>query len=99
MEVDKKLIDEICRKLTDEGRLIEGGWMSLRLLTIPQDAPLVQLHEMRYSFFAGAQHLFASIMGILEPGAEPTEKDLQRLTTISNELERFVAEVKKGTVQ
>jgi len=48
---------------------------------------------MRKAFFMGAQHLYASIMGILEPGAEPTDKDLDRMGLIHNELEAFRMEV------
>jgi hypothetical protein len=45
---------------------------------------------MRGAFFAGAQHLFASIMVIMDPGAEPTAADLARMSQIHEELERFV---------
>ncbi len=47
------------------------------------------------AFFGGAQHLFASIMGILEPGAEPTDNDMHRLTLINNELEEFITQFKR----
>lgn len=92
--MNRELLDQICRKLTDEGKLIEAGFMGLRL-SIPDDAPQVQIKEMRYAFFAGAQHLFASIMGILEPGAEPTDNDLRRLSLISEELDEFVRKLKQ----
>jgi len=45
---------------------------------------------MRNAFFAGAQHLFSSIMTILEPDAEPTEKDMQRMDLIDKELRAFI---------
>jgi hypothetical protein len=88
--------DAVCRKLTDEGRLIEAGWVALRLAAIPSDAPQVQIDEMRKAFFAGAQHLFASIMSILEPGDEPTDKDLERIGQINAELDQYVAQLKRG---
>jgi hypothetical protein len=50
---------------------------------------------MRNAFFAGAQHVFGSIMQMLEPGEEATEKDLQRLTLINIELQEFLAQFKK----
>lgn len=89
----QRVLDAITRKLTDEGKLIEIGWQGMRLLVITPSASPVQIDEMRKAFFMGAQHLFASIMGILEPGAEPTEKDLDRMTLIHNELEAFRMEV------
>lgn len=38
----------------------------------------------------GRQHLFSSIMTILDPGEEPTEADLHRMSQIHDELEAFV---------
>ena len=40
-----------------------------------------------------ADHLFASIMTILDPGEEPTATDLRRLTLIDHELTRFRIEM------
>jgi hypothetical protein len=90
----KEQLDELCRGFTDQGKLIEAGFVSLRYTVMPPDAPLLQITEMRMAFFAGAQHLFASIMGILEPGAEPTEKDMARLTSIQAELDAFIEQFK-----
>ena len=43
------------------------------------------------AFFAGAHHLFTSIMNVLDPGpdTEPTERDLRRMSQIHAELERY----------
>lgn len=82
-------LDKLARELTDRGKLIEAGFVGLRKAAMAKDATDLQVKEMRMAFFAGAQHLFASIMGILDPGAEPTEKDLQRMDLINNELTEF----------
>lgn len=87
-------IDDMTKMLTDQGRLIEAGWVSLRIMSVPDDAPPVQIDEMRNAFFAGAQHLFHSIMTILESGEEPTDNDLSRLDKIDNELRGFIEEFK-----
>jgi hypothetical protein len=58
------------------------------------DAPEVQVNEMRMAFFAGAQHVFASIVSMLEPGAEATDNDLMRMSLIQIELEIFVQQFK-----
>ena len=92
--INQKLHDAICRKLVDEGKFIEAGWVALRF-TLPADAPPIQLEEMRKAFFAGAQHLFAGIMSILEPGAEATAKDLHRMTVIAQELRHFGDDLKR----
>jgi hypothetical protein len=90
---DRQFLEQLSRRLTDEGKLIEAGWVSLRLQAIPLNAPAVQLAEMRMAFMAGAQHLFSSIMTILEPGVMETEADLTRMEQIHNELETYAKEL------
>jgi hypothetical protein len=85
---------EIARNLTDRGRLIEAGFVALRFGVMDADAPPIQIEEMRLAFFAGAQHLFSSIMSILEPGAEPTKQDLKRMDLIAAELNEFLEQFK-----
>jgi hypothetical protein len=87
-----ELLKELSRRLADEGLLIEAGWLALRASAIPPDAPALQLEETRNAFFAGAQHLFASIMVAMEEDAEPTEADLKRMDNINDELNRFIEE-------
>jgi hypothetical protein len=87
---DRAHLDRLTRELTDSGKLIEAGWVGLRIACDLIDAPADQLREMRMAFFAGAQHLFGSIMNVLEPGEEPTDKDLQRMDLIHTELDAFI---------
>lgn len=87
------LAHELAKRLSDQGRLIEAGWIILRAMAVPPDAPEMQVNEMRYAFMAGAQHLFSSIMGTLDPDEEPTDADLRRLDLIHNELEAFRKEM------
>lgn len=79
------------RKLTENGRIIEAGWIGLRAMAVPANAPAIQVEEMRNAFFAGAQHLFSSIMTMLDPGADPTEADLGRMDQIQQELDEFIS--------
>lgn len=85
-------LEKLSRDLTDRGRLIEAGWVGMRIACMAKDAPEVQINEMRMAFMAGAQHLFASIMFILDPGEEPTAKDMQRMDLIDKELREFGAQ-------
>lgn len=85
-------LNQLMVKASDAGRLIEAGWISLRIAAIPADAPQVQLDGMREAFFAGAQHLFSSIMGVLDAGEDPTEDDLRRMSLIQAELDAFIAD-------
>jgi len=87
---DRAFLERLSRELVDKGKLIESGFVALRVQSIPLDAPAVQIEEMRTAFFAGAQHLFGSIMSILEPGDEPTTRDLDRMSLIDAELKEFI---------
>jgi hypothetical protein len=86
---DPGYLKRLSIELTDKGKLIEAGWVGLRLALRLEDAPKTQLEEMRKAFFAGAQHLFSSIMTVLDEGSEPTEADMRRMSQISDELEAF----------
>lgn len=87
---DRARLEKLARDLTDKGKIIEAGWVGLRLAAIPLDAPAIQLEEMRGEFFAGAQHLFYSMMTILDPGEEATDADLDRMSLIQGELNSFI---------
>jgi hypothetical protein len=82
----------VTKELSDRGQIMEGGWRGFALLCGVENDKAPALREAYYS---GAQHLFGSIMSILEPGAEPTEKDLHRMTLIHEELDRWVQAHKK----
>lgn len=89
------LIDQMTKKFTDEGKIVEAGWQAYRMLSIPPNAPEIQVKECRLAYFFGAQHLFASLMGVLDDGSEPTEADMRRLDLIHKELESFVKQFKE----
>jgi len=87
-----ELVKEMTKRLMDQGLLIEAGWVGLKIMAIPDDAPQIQIEEMRNAFFAGAQHLFSSIMVGLDPDHEPTDRDMLRLDLIDKELGNFLKE-------
>lgn len=89
----------LTRKLADAGKIIEGGWYGFDMLVIPKDAPEVQRKEMRLAFFAGAQHLFTSIMNVLDSDREPTADDLRRMDLIHRELEAWAERFKMERTQ
>jgi hypothetical protein len=91
-EPTPEFIAAVEKKLIDEGLLIEAGWQGLRLAAIPVDAPLIQLEEMRNAFFAGAQHLYVTLLRVMEDGDEATATDLARMGKIDDELHRFYDE-------
>lgn len=91
MPINEADAQQAIQKLNDEGKLVEAGWLSYRILVMPAEVGAVQLDETRKAFFAGAHHLFGSIMTILEPDAEPTEADMRRMDLIHQELQKFMA--------
>lgn len=88
--MSRATLDALVAELTDQGFLIEAGFASLRAAAMPADTDPMVLRELRMAFFAGAQHLFASICQVMDPGDEPTAQDLARIQKIAEELERFI---------
>jgi len=80
----------------DKELLIEKVWLSYRHAVIPAAAGATQVIESRRAFYAGAQALLQTILGILEPGEDPTEEDLRTISLIQAELNRFNDKVKAG---
>ena len=89
----RELHDELADRLIAEGKLIAAGFHLFRQAVIPPNAPQVQVDEMRNAWFAGAQHLYGSIMGVLEEGEEPTDADMLRMASISGELAAYAKEL------
>ncbi len=92
-----KIVEEVAVQLakvaTDKGLLVELGWIGMLRYVIDKDAPQTQVDEMRKAFFMGAEHLFASIMNIMDADREITQADLARMTQIHDELELFRKQV------
>lgn len=85
----KEVIERLTKELADRGLLIEAGWKSLQLAVLPVEASQTQIAEMRMAFFAGAQHLFSSIMTTMDETDEPSLDDLRRMDLINAELKKF----------
>lgn len=92
---DRDFLMKLQTSLADEGKLIEAGWVSLRLLAVPPDAGPSQLNAMRMAFMCGAEHLFRSLQGVLDPGEDMTDRDMERMQKIDDELAAFRAELEK----
>lgn len=55
-----------------------------------------QYTDLRRTFYAGASALFFLFMKVLDPGVEPTEADLAKVTVLHAEINNFNEEVKAG---
>lgn len=93
-EIIRAAHDEFVKRLSDEGKLIEVGFMAMRAAIIPITASEGQVSDMRIAFMAGAQHLYGSIMSMMESDREPTDADMRRMSLIASELEAFGVELK-----
>jgi len=69
------------------GRLIEAGWLDLRS-TMPPDATLDWIENMRTAYFAGARFLFTQIV----TAAKSDGMTSVNLHKIDQELKYFLAE-------
>jgi hypothetical protein len=69
------LADRIAAEWADKGKIIEGGWHAYVAVSGLDKAPELQRTEMRRAYMLGAQHLFASILAVLDPGTEPSQRD------------------------
>ena len=81
---------ETTKMLIADGKLIEGGWAAFAHILLKGANPQ-QLSDMRVAYLAGAEHLYSSIMTMLEAGAEPTAGDMRRMELIDNEIQMIRA--------
>jgi hypothetical protein len=65
-------------------------------MVIDANAPVVQVKESQRAFYAGAASMLTAIMGDLDPGLEPTPKDLDRMDALVAEIRAFNVEVNAG---
>lgn len=76
--------------------LLNNEWDTFREMVLAPDAPEIQISEMRRAFFGGAVALFRVMMRKLDPGEDPTERDMAQMDAIDQELRDFVAKVGTG---
>lgn len=90
-----KLVELAEGELVKRGLIIAGGFAGYRLMAMDKDAPEIQVRECMLAFYSGAQHLFTTLMRIMDPGDEPTDADMRKMDLISRELEDFTEKVLK----
>ena len=97
-KIDRHRITEefaarLTKDATDKGLLMEIGWIAMLRFIVPREASETQVAETRKAFFMGADHLFASIMNVMDSDREVTEEDLRRMDMIEAELKAFRKQV------
>jgi len=85
----QELGTDLTKELAEKGKLIEAGFAVIASVAMFEGAPATQLNEMRLVFMAGAEHVWSSMMTMLDPEEEPTEADLRRMNLIAKELDEW----------
>lgn len=72
-------------------KVLENEWNLYRTLVMPKTVSEIQHSESKQAFYAGAGCLFHAIMRILDPGTEPTDADLQKMSDLNDELDEWLS--------
>lgn len=92
---DRAYLERLTRQLADDGRLIEAGWVGLRLdARFPKDPTADQLATLRLAYIGGVQHVWASIFDFLDEDSEPTATDMRRMDLIAAEIKQIELELR-----
>jgi len=95
----KKVATDLTGQLADSGRLVEAGFAAFVNVALgdPKKVPGYQLMALRDAYMSGAQHLYSSMMVMLDDDRsdEPTERDLRRMALIDREMMNYAAELKR----
>lgn len=78
------------------GGLIRTQWENFRALCLPDDAPAVQVREMRRAFYAGVDCIIVKIMHDLSEGPDVEDRDIELMEGIEAELQAFSQNIKDG---
>jgi biotin synthase-like enzyme len=76
--------------------LVAQAWEMYRDTVIPPDAHVTQFIECKRAFYAGARSLLTDIMIMADPGADPTDEDMDMMEDLELELQQFAADVAAG---
>lgn len=89
MNAKEQIAHNLFRELCDRGQIVEGGWRAYELLTGLSNAGKIQRDECRKAWFFGADHVFSSMLTMIDAGEEPTQNDLERMDKLDTELKNF----------
>lgn len=90
----REIAARITKEFADQGLIIQAGWAAFCIIEdIEDEADLNP--KLKEAYFAGAQHLWSSVLSFLDEGSEPTITDLRRMDLIQQELDVWVERKKK----
>lgn len=72
-------------KLVNDGKLIAGGFAAYCMaMEISVDDPM--LPRLQHAYMTAAEHLWQSVMSVMDPGPKETAADLKRFDLIHAEI-------------
>jgi hypothetical protein len=84
----KKIAEQITKNLAAQGKLIEGGFAAYVHLYM-KDADPAAIDLMRRAWFLSADHIFASLLNVMDADREPTAQDMKIMEHLERELATF----------
>lgn len=98
-ELRQKIEEELAainKEAMNKGCVIEMGWLLFAKLVYPHGMTKDQHDQLRDAFFAGAHHLFSSLMDGLDlDDDDATAADEKRMELIADELDAFYQRLRK----
>jgi hypothetical protein len=85
-----------CRTVQPPQRRIEAEWKDFSVNCLVGKITPDELRDLRRIFYAGASAMFRLILIELDAGDEPTERDMDYIDSLSNEIKTFNDQVKAG---
>ena len=88
---------QILGRMIDRGQLVEGGWEAYCAWNPPEICECEPCHD---AFEAGATHVFAALIMLLNPGKWEQDADRARLATLTAEIQGITQRfyLKRGDV-
>jgi len=86
-------IAEAMKEVADKGMLVAAGFAAFRIIALNNSIDRDKIADMHTAYMAGAEHLFTTLMSILDEGEEPTKKDTDRIELIYQELQAWRAKM------
>lgn len=84
-ELDK-LLNQTARGFAESGKLVEAGWQGFAHAF---DAPPDKAGFLHFVFFAGAHHVYSSLIAMLMKDQEVTEADIDLYQKVGKEMHEF----------
>lgn len=89
-EAINKISQAMIKLAANQGKVLELGWFACANVFQPKPE---YVNEMRLVYYAGAQHLFASMLQFMDPDMEPTAADMKRMDMMYAELKAVEPEL------